>query len=90
MKVDSAFTTVLDWNIADSGAAVEASFRVKPYVKPVFLTIVSGEIVLTAENGMYACPNCNYEMDSCQCACPYCAENESCDCAIGHDKATGG
>jgi len=68
----------------------EDSFCVKPYVEPSFLTIVSGDIVLTAENGMYACPNCFYEIDSCQCACPYCAESESCDCAIGHDKATGG
>ena len=62
----------------------------KPYVARSFLTIVSGENVLTAESDMYACPNCNYEIGRCQCACPYCAENELCDCAIGHDKATGG
>jgi hypothetical protein len=69
---------------------IEKSFRVKPYVEPAFLAILSGEIVLTAENDMYSCPNCNYEIDSCQCTCPYCAEIESCNCAIGHDKATGG
>ena len=69
---------------------MEESVRVKPYVEPSRLTIVSGEIVLTAESDMYACPNCNYEIDSCQCACPYCADIKDCDCAIGHDKATGG
>ena len=79
-----------DQNIVNSAVMIEELLRVKPYVELSFLTIVSGDIVVTAENGMYACPNCNYEIDSCQCACPYCAENESCDCAIGHDKATGG
>ena len=47
-------------------------------------------LVLLIEGEEYACPNCDYEIDSCQCACPYCAENEICDCAIGYDKATGG
>ena len=69
---------------------MELLLKVKPYVEPAFLTIASGEIVLTAESNMYACPNCSYEIDSCRCACPYCAGNESCDCAIGYDKATGG
>jgi hypothetical protein len=48
------------------------------------------EIVRTAEEQHYACPNCDHEIDSCQCACPYFAENEICDCVIGYDKATGG
>ena len=69
---------------------MELLFKVKPYGEPAFLTIVSGEIVLTTEIDMYACPNCNYEIDSCQCACPYCADIKACACAIGHDKATGG
>ena len=79
-----------DQNIVNSAVMIEELLRVKPYVELSFLTIVGGEIVLTAEGDMYACPNCNYEIDSCQCACPYCAENESCDCAVGYDKATGG
>ena len=48
------------------------------------------EIVLTVEGDEYPCPNCKVQIDDCQCACPYCAEVEECDCAIGHDKATGG
>jgi len=49
-----------------------------------------GRLVLLIEGERYACPNCDFEIDSCQCACPYCDENRNCDCAIGHDKATGG
>src|SRR5260370_666825 len=39
---------------------------------------------------MCSCPNCNYEMDSCQCACPYCSDIKDCYCAVGRDKASGG
>jgi len=55
-----------------------------------FLLIPIREIVRTAEDQHYACPNCDIEIDSCQCACPYCDENEVCNCAIGYNKATGG
>ena len=62
----------------------------KPYVEAEFLVIPIKEIVQTAEDKPYACPNCDYEIDGCRCACPYCAESEICDCAIGRNNATGG
>jgi hypothetical protein len=52
--------------------------------------ILFREIVSTAEVEPYICPNCDFEIDTCRCACPYCAESEICDCAIGYKKATGG
>jgi len=38
----------------------------------------------------YMCPNCEYPIDGCECACPYCSESSDCDCAVGHGRATGG
>jgi hypothetical protein len=63
---------------------------VKPYVERPSPAVEFGEIVLLISGERYACPNCDLEIDSCLCACPYCAENENCDCVIGYDKATGG
>ena len=42
------------------------------------------------EQEMYMCPNCEYPIDACECACPYCSESSDCSCAVGHGKATGG